>query len=67
MDYFKQVIFPAGFVGLLTVVMNNIGLVIVDVATVQVIKSLTPLFTALFAYVVSGKVCAIGFGQRNLL
>ncbi len=59
--YFTKYILPVGIFGCVTTILNNLGLDFIDVATVQIIKSTTPLFTVMLAYIIMGKVSSIYF------
>eukprot|EP01120_Amphizonella_sp_Union-15-10_P016947 TRINITY_DN923_c0_g1_i1.p1 TRINITY_DN923_c0_g1~~TRINITY_DN923_c0_g1_i1.p1 ORF type:complete len:354 (-),score=24.18 TRINITY_DN923_c0_g1_i1:36-1097(-) len=49
LNYFLRFIVPSGLFLCSTIVLNNIGLDFIDVASTQIIKSLTPMFTAFFS------------------
>lgn len=61
LSYFMKYILPVGIFGCVTTILNNLGLDFIDVATVQIIKSTTPLFTVLFAYIFMDKVSQLLF------
>ena len=53
--YFYELV-PTALLGCLTVVLNNASLNMLDVATLTFIKSTTPVFTALFSFIILQKV-----------
>lgn len=53
--FFIYYVIPIATFGCATTILNNEGLDIIDVATVQLIKSTTPIFAALFAWLAFGR------------
>lgn len=49
--FFVYYVIPIATFGCATTILNNEGLDIIDVATVQLVKSTTPIFAAIFAWV----------------
>jgi drug/metabolite transporter (DMT)-like permease len=48
--FFIYYVIPIATFGCATTILNNLGLDIIDVATVQLVKSTTPIFAAIFAW-----------------
>lgn len=53
--FFVNYVVPIAVFGCATTILNNEGLDIIDVATVQLIKSTTPIFAAIFGWAAFGR------------